>query len=47
VEVHVVPQILGGGERLFDNLGGVDLRLDQVRTTPGVGVTHLTYRIVT
>jgi dihydrofolate reductase len=43
-ELHVVPVILGGGARLLDDVG--DLRLEQVRTIEGPGVTHLKYRVV-
>ncbi|MGH7628338.1 MAG: hypothetical protein ACREOF_02950 [Gemmatimonadales bacterium] len=37
---------LGGGARLFDHCGGLDVRLEPVRTIEGPGVTHLKYRIV-
>jgi dihydrofolate reductase len=46
MEIHLVPQLLGGGARLFDGVGGLDVRLEPVRTIEGPGVTHLTYRIV-
>ncbi len=46
MEIHVVPLLLGGGARLFDDLGGLDVRLEPVRTVEGPGVTHLKYRIV-
>jgi dihydrofolate reductase len=45
LELHVVPVLLGGGARLFDNVGGV--RLEQVRAVEAPGVTHLKYRVVT
>jgi dihydrofolate reductase len=45
MELHVVPVILGAGERLLDNVGS-DLKLEPVRTIEGPGVTHLKYRIV-
>jgi dihydrofolate reductase len=44
VELHVVPLILGAGERLLDNLEGTDVKLKQVRVIEGEGVTHLKYR---
>jgi dihydrofolate reductase len=47
VEVHLVPLILGGGERLFDHLGGRELTFEPVRTVQGSGVTHLKYRAPT
>jgi dihydrofolate reductase len=46
MELHVVPVLLGDGERLFDNLGGVDLKLEQLRAIEAPGVTHLKYRFV-
>jgi len=46
MELHVVPIILGGGARLFDNLGGSGVNLEPVRTIEGPGVTHLKYRFV-
>lgn len=46
MEIHVVPLLLGGGARLFDDPGSLDVRLEPVRTVEGPGVTHLKYRIV-
>jgi dihydrofolate reductase len=46
MELHVVPILLGGGERLFDNLSGADVKLEPMRTVEGPGVTHLKYRVV-
>ncbi len=50
LEIHLVPLLLGGGARLFDNLAGSlessKGRLEQVRAIDGPGVTHLKYRIV-
>jgi dihydrofolate reductase len=43
-EVNLAPVILGGGERLFEDVG--DLTLEQVRAIPAPGVTHLKYRVV-
>jgi dihydrofolate reductase len=45
VEIHLVPLLLMGGERLFDNWAS-DVKLEQVRTIEGPSVTHLTYRLV-
>jgi len=28
MEIHLVPLLLGGGERLFDNLGGSDVKVE-------------------
>jgi dihydrofolate reductase len=46
IGVTVVPLILGGGERLFDNLDGANLELELTRAIDAPGATHLTYRIV-
>jgi dihydrofolate reductase len=43
-ELHVVPVLLGAGERPFDDRPG--LELEQVRAVEAPGVTHITYRIV-
>src|SRR5215212_6473653 len=45
LELHVVPVLLGGGARLFENLGGADVRLEQVRAVEAPGVTHVKYRV--
>lgn len=45
LNLHVVPLLLGGGERLFDNLDGAAVNLEQVRSIAGSGVTHLKYRV--
>jgi dihydrofolate reductase len=43
-ELHVVPILLGDGERLLENVG--NLRLEQVRAIEAPGVTHIKYRVV-
>ncbi len=45
LELHVVPILLGGGERLFEGVGP-DLELELIRVVEGPGVTHLKYRVV-
>jgi dihydrofolate reductase len=47
-EIHVdlVPVLLGDGVRLFDHLGTEPIRLESTRVIEGVGVTHLTLRVV-
>jgi dihydrofolate reductase len=45
LELHIVPQVLGGGARLFDGVGP-DLKLEQVRAVDAPGVTHVKYRVV-
>jgi dihydrofolate reductase len=43
--VSVVPVLLGGGERLFDNLDAAT-KFEQVRAVDAPGVAHLKYRVV-
>ncbi len=43
LELHVVPILLGGGARLFDGVGPMDLEL--IRTIEAPGVTHIKYRV--
>ena len=38
--------ILGSGIRLFDDLAGADVEIEQVRVVETPGVTHLKYRVV-
>jgi dihydrofolate reductase len=42
--LNVVPQVLGGGERLLENVG--ELKLEQLRAVEAPGVAHLKYRVV-
>jgi dihydrofolate reductase len=44
IELHVVPILLGGGERLFEGAG--EPKLEQLRAVEAPGVTHLKYRVV-
>jgi dihydrofolate reductase len=44
MQIHVVPVLLGDGARLFDNLGGTEMRLESTRVVEAPGVTHLSYR---
>src|SRR5881227_4482886 len=41
LELHIVPVLLAGGARLFGNLGGAEIKLDQVRAVEAPGVTHV------
>ena len=43
LQLHIVPVLLGAGERLLDGLGGV--RLEQVAVVGSDAVTHVTYRV--
>jgi dihydrofolate reductase len=42
--LHIVPVILGAGERLLDGVG--DLRLEPVKVVDSPAVTHIKYRVV-
>jgi len=42
--LHIVPVILGAGERLLDGVG--DLELEQVKVVASDAVTHVKYRVV-
>ena len=46
MELHVVPLLLGGGARLFENLDGSGLKIEPARAIEAPGVTHLKYRVV-
>jgi len=43
--VSLVPVVLGGGERPFDELGGAGLMLEQSRVIDAPGVTHIKYQV--
>ncbi|HEX3608429.1 MAG TPA: dihydrofolate reductase family protein [Solirubrobacterales bacterium] len=45
LDLNVVPVLLGEGTRLFENLDGADVGLEQVRAIEAPGVTHLKYRV--
>jgi len=47
MEIHIVPRLLGGGTRLFDNLNGSRVRIEPIHTIDGPEVAHLQYRVVT
>ncbi|HEX4281580.1 MAG TPA: dihydrofolate reductase family protein [Solirubrobacteraceae bacterium] len=47
LELHIVPVLLGGGARLFENLGRSEIKLEQVRGVEAPGVTHVKYRVTT
>jgi dihydrofolate reductase len=46
LQISLVPVLLGGGERLLDNLGESRVALEPVRVVEAPGVTHLKYRVV-
>lgn len=43
LHLHVVPVVLGAGERLLDDVG--DPRMRPVKVVASPGVTHITYRV--
>jgi dihydrofolate reductase len=45
LQINLVPVLLAGGKRLFDDLDGADVRLEPLATVPASDVTHLTYRV--
>jgi dihydrofolate reductase len=44
-DIHVAPVLLGGGVRLFDQLGPKELELQQVGAIASTLVTHIDYRV--
>ena len=46
LQIHVTPLLLGGGVRLFDELGTKPARLEVTRVIESPTVTHLKYRVV-
>jgi dihydrofolate reductase len=46
MQLHVVPRLLGGGERLLDNLGDDPPQLEITRVIESPVVTHVKYRVV-
>ena len=43
LELHVAPVLLGGGARLFENLGAAEVQLDQVRAVEAVSCKRYAY----
>lgn len=46
LQLHVVPILLQRGTRLFEELGGAEIRLEPMRVVSTPEVTHLKYRTV-
>lgn len=46
LSIHLMPVLLGDGIRLFDELDGSPVQLEQVRVVEGRGVVHLFYRVL-
>jgi dihydrofolate reductase len=45
MDLHVVPLLLGGGARLFDNTDGKQTAYECVRVVSSPSVTHYRYRL--
>jgi dihydrofolate reductase len=45
MEIHVVPLLLGGGARLFDNADGRQTAYESVRVVKSPSVSHFKYRL--
>ena len=43
--MHIAPVLLGGGVRLFDNLGSGHRTLEVTRVIESPLVTHIKYRV--
>ena len=46
LQIHLVPQLLGAGVRLFEGLGPEQSQLELTRVIDSPSVTHLRYRVV-
>jgi dihydrofolate reductase len=46
IYIDVAPLLLGGGVRLFDNLGNKPIELERFRVIEAPDVTHLGFRVV-
>jgi dihydrofolate reductase len=46
LQVHLSPVLVGGGTRLFENLGDTMPKLEQERVRESPNATHIRYRVV-
>ena len=46
IHLHIAPLLLGGGVRLFDQLGDAKIELEKTRVIDSPQVTHLRFRVV-
>lgn len=47
LQIHLVPVLLGQGERLFEDMPPDHIELELLRAVDGPGVAHLRYRVRT
>jgi dihydrofolate reductase len=46
LQIHIAPLLLGGGIRLFENLGAEQIEVEGTRVVESPAVTHLKFRVV-
>lgn len=46
LQIHIAPLLLGGGVRLFDDLGTDEVKVQSTRVVESSAVTHLKFRVV-
>jgi dihydrofolate reductase len=46
IQIDLVPVLLGGGVRFFDQIGAAPIDLERLWVIEGTGVTHLRFRVV-
>jgi dihydrofolate reductase len=46
LHIHLVPVLLGGGTRLFDNTGSKQIELEKTGLIESPAVTHIKFRVV-
>ena len=46
LQIHIAPLLLGGGVRLFDDLGTDEVKVQSTRVVESPVVTHLKFRVV-
>jgi dihydrofolate reductase len=46
LQIHIAPVLLGGGVRLFDQMGTAHIELEKSRVIDSPGVTHLKFRVL-
>jgi dihydrofolate reductase len=46
ISIHLVPELLGGGTRMFEHLGGEHIQLESAGVIETPEATHLRFRVV-